>query len=47
MDHARATAKQFAGAALYEVTHAYGGLPESDDKSFILQVIRYMVSRDL
>ncbi len=47
MDHARSAAKHFAGAALYEFTQAFGGLQESEYKSFILQVIRYMVSRDL
>lgn len=41
----RQCARQFAGAALYEFRHAYGHLPESDDKRFILEMVLYMIER--
>jgi geranylgeranyl diphosphate synthase type II len=47
LDHARTVAKQLAGATLYEFTQAFGDVPDSDDKTFLYQVISYMVSRDL
>lgn len=47
IDHGGLIARQFAGATLYEFTHAFGNLPESDDKNFLGRMIRYMVSRDL
>jgi geranylgeranyl diphosphate synthase, type II len=47
MDYARAVSKQFAGASLYEFAQAFGGVPESDEKTFVHQIIRYMVTRDL
>jgi geranylgeranyl diphosphate synthase type II len=47
LDHARTVAKQLAGATLFEFTQAFRDVPESDDKTFLYQVISYMVSRDL
>ena len=47
LDHARKATKQLAGAALYEFTQAFQGVPESDEKKFLNQVISYMVSRDV
>jgi geranylgeranyl diphosphate synthase type II len=47
LDHARKIARQLAGAALFEFTQAFRDAPESDDKTFLRQVISYMVSRDL
>ena len=47
LDYARAASRQLAGATLYEFTQAFGDLPESEDKTFLRQVISYMVSRDL
>lgn len=41
----RQCARQFAGAALYEFRNAYGHLPESDDKRFILEMVLYMIER--
>lgn len=41
----RQCARQFAGAALYEFQKAYGHLPESDDKRFILEMVLYMIER--
>ena len=42
----RQCARQFAGAALYEFRNAYGHLPDSDDKRFILEMILYMIERE-
>jgi geranylgeranyl diphosphate synthase type II len=47
LDHARAVARQLAGATLFEFTQAFRDVPESDEKTFLLQIISYMVSRDL
>src|SRR5262245_6581277 len=47
LDHARQVARQFAGATLFEFTQAFGDVPESDDKTFLYQIISYMVQRDL
>ena len=47
LDHARKAAKQLAGAALYEFTQAFRDVPESDEKTFLNQIISYMVSRDV
>ncbi|MBK8901713.1 MAG: polyprenyl synthetase family protein [Anaerolineaceae bacterium] len=41
----RQCARQFAGAALYEFRNAYGHLPDSDDKRFILEMVLYMIER--
>jgi geranylgeranyl diphosphate synthase type II len=47
MDYGRTVSKQFAGATFYEFTQAFGDLPDSEEKTFLNQIIRYMVSRDL
>jgi geranylgeranyl diphosphate synthase, type II len=47
LDHASASARQLAEAALGEFTIAYGGQPESDDKRFIEDLILYMIEREL
>jgi geranylgeranyl diphosphate synthase type II len=47
LDYARAAARQLAGATLYEFTQAFDGVPDSDEKRFLHQIISYMVSRDL
>jgi len=45
-EHARKVARQLAGATLFEFTQAFAGTPESSDKTFLREVIAYMVSRD-
>ena len=40
-------ARQLAGAALFEFTQAFGDVPDRKKKTFLHQVISYMVSRDL
>jgi geranylgeranyl diphosphate synthase type II len=47
LDHARAMARQLAGATLFEFTRAFGDLAASDEKTFLHQIISYMVSRDV
>jgi geranylgeranyl diphosphate synthase type II len=47
MEYGRTVSRQFAGATLYEFMQAFGDVPESEDKAFLNQIIRYMVSRDL
>jgi len=47
IDYARKTARHLAGAALHEFFIAYGSLPESDDKSFIRDIVFYMIEREL
>jgi geranylgeranyl diphosphate synthase type II len=47
LDYARSVARHFAGAALYEYAQAYDGVADSPDKTFIRDIILYMVSRDL
>ncbi|MCA9873219.1 MAG: polyprenyl synthetase family protein [Anaerolineales bacterium] len=42
----RKCARQFAGAALYEFHNAYGHLPDSEDKRFILEMVLYMIERE-
>lgn len=46
MDYARRAARQLAGAALLEGLAAFRGLPDSDEKRFILEIILYVVDRD-
>ncbi len=46
LDYGRTVAKQLAGATLYEFTQAFRDVPDSDEKTFVHQIIRYMVSRD-
>lgn len=43
---ARTCARRFAGAALHEFHVAYGDLPDSEDKQFILGLILYTIERD-
>jgi geranylgeranyl diphosphate synthase, type II len=47
IDFARSAARQLAGAAIFEFHKAYGGLPDSEDKQFIQQIVMYMIERDL
>jgi geranylgeranyl diphosphate synthase type II len=47
IEYARKTARHLAGAALHEFFIAYGSLPESDDKSFIHDIVFYMIEREL
>ena len=47
MDYGRTVSRHFAGATLYEFTQAFGDLRDSEEKQFLNQMIRYMVSRDL
>jgi geranylgeranyl diphosphate synthase type II len=47
MNYSRTVSRHLAGATLYEFTQAFGDLPASDEKNFLNQIIRYMVSRDL
>lgn len=46
IEFARRCARKFAGAALHEFLVAYGDLPDSEDKQFILETILYMIERD-
>jgi geranylgeranyl diphosphate synthase type II len=47
MNYGRTVSRHLAGATLYEFTQAFGDLPGSEEKTFLNQIIRYMVSRDL
>jgi geranylgeranyl diphosphate synthase type II len=47
LDHARTVARQLAGATLFEFTQAFRDVPDSDEKTFLEQIISYMVSRDV
>lgn len=46
IDYARRAARQLAGAALLEGLAAFRGLPDSEEKRFILEMILYVVNRD-
>jgi geranylgeranyl diphosphate synthase, type II len=46
IEYARRTARQLAGAALLEGLAAFRGIPDSEDKRFILEMILYVVNRD-
>jgi geranylgeranyl diphosphate synthase type II len=46
IDHARAIAKNMAGAALKEFYSIFSDVPESEDKQFLEQLIIYMINRD-
>jgi geranylgeranyl diphosphate synthase type II len=46
LDYASAMARQLAGAALYEFTQAFHGVPDSDEKAFVHELIWYMVQRN-
>jgi geranylgeranyl diphosphate synthase type II len=45
--YGRTMSRQFAGATLFEFAKAFGDVPDSEDKMFLHQIIRYMVSRDV
>ena len=47
MDYGRTVSRHLAGATLYEFTQAFGDVPDSEEKEFLNQIIRYMVTRDL
>jgi geranylgeranyl diphosphate synthase type II len=47
IESARSAARQLAGAAMFEFYKAYGDLPESEDKTFLSQIVTYMIERDL
>jgi geranylgeranyl diphosphate synthase type II len=47
LDHARKVAKQLAGATIFEFTQAFRDVPDSDEKTFLNEIISYMVSRDV
>jgi geranylgeranyl diphosphate synthase type II len=47
IEYARSSARQLAGAALKECYSIYGGLPDSEDKQFIEEIVMYMIERDL
>jgi len=46
IDYARRQARQLAGAALFEALGAFRGVPDSEEKRFILEMILYVVDRD-
>lgn len=46
IEYARSCARKFAGAALHEFEIAFGDLPDSENKRFILEMILYMIERD-
>ncbi len=46
IEHARRAARQMAGAAFLEGLTAFRGLPDSDQKRFILEMILYVANRD-
>jgi len=47
IEFSRKCARQLADGALREFFVAYGGLPESDDKLFIENIVLYMIEREL
>jgi geranylgeranyl diphosphate synthase type II len=47
IEFSRKSARQLAGGALREFFVAYGDLPDSDDKTFIENIVLYMIERDL
>lgn len=47
LEHARRTARFFAGAALEGFNGVYGDLPETRDRAFIRDIVLYMIERDL
>jgi geranylgeranyl diphosphate synthase type II len=46
IDYARRQARQLAGAALLEAVGALRGVPDCEEKRFILEMILYVVNRD-
>ena len=47
IESARRSAYQLAGAALREYHVAYRGLPDSEDKRFVENIIFYMIERNI
>ena len=47
IEFSRKSARQLARGALREFSVAYDGLPESDDKLFIEDIVLYMIEREL
>ncbi len=47
IEYARCCSRQLAGAALKEFYSAYGDVPDSDDKRLLLDIVTYMIERDL
>jgi hypothetical protein len=46
IEYAHRAARQLAGAALLEALAAFRGMPDSEEKRFILEMILYVVDRD-
>jgi geranylgeranyl diphosphate synthase type II len=46
LEFARKSARQLAGAALLEAVSAFRGVPDSESKQFILDMVLYVVNRD-
>jgi hypothetical protein len=46
IDAARRAARRLAGAALREGLAALAGVPDSDDKRFLLEAPLYVIERD-
>lgn len=47
IDAAREAARQLAETALAEFAACYDGLPDSDDRGFVADIVLYMIERDL
>ncbi len=47
LKHARDMSRQLAGAAIYEFRRAFQDVPDSPEKTFLDQVVSYMVDRDV
>src|SRR5690606_24176986 len=47
IEYARSCSRQLAGAALREFYNAYGDVPDSEDKRLLLDIVMYMIERDL
>lgn len=46
IEYARRIARQLAGAALLEAMAVFRGVPDSNDKRFVLEMVLYVVNRD-
>lgn len=46
LDYGRTASRHFAGAALFEFEQAFADAPDSEHKTFIHRIIRYMIGRD-
>lgn len=47
IDFARVQSRQLAGAAMRECNRIFGPLPDSPDRSFLFEIVLYMVEREL